>query len=96
MADNLLSYKDFCGSIEYSAADGCFFGKIVGSADLVTFEGENKESLKAAFCEAVEDYLALCEAEGKEPRKKREEPFSILASSEPRGEASWSNVAAAL
>jgi len=94
MTDNLLSYKDFYGSVEYSAADDCFFGKIVGSADLVTFESENAASLKTAFCEAVEDYLALCEAEGKEPRKNREEPFNVLASPEPHGEAAWSNIAA--
>jgi len=41
MNDNMLKYKDFYGSVEYSAADECFFGKIIGTADLVTFEGKS-------------------------------------------------------
>ena len=60
MTDNMLKYKDFYGSVEYSANDECFFGKIIGTADLVTFEGESVLMLKKAFNEAVEDYLALC------------------------------------
>ena len=69
MTDNMLKYKDFYGSVEYSAVDECFFGKIIGTADLVTFEGTSVNNLKKAFSEAVEDYLVLCKEAGKEPQK---------------------------
>ena len=87
MADNLLKYKDFYGSVEYSAADECFFGKIIGTADLVTFEGESVDSLKMAFAEAVEDYIVLCKEAGKEPQKSFKGTFNIRISPELHREA---------
>ncbi|MDR0441949.1 MAG: type II toxin-antitoxin system HicB family antitoxin [Treponema sp.] len=87
MTDNLLKYNDFYGSVEYSAADECFFGKIIGTADLVTFEGESVDNLKKAFAEAVEDYLVLCEEAGKEPQKSYKGSFNIRISPELHKEA---------
>ena len=60
MTNNMLKYRDFYGSVEYSAVDECFFGKIIGTTDLVTFEGSSVSILKKAFADAVEDYLILC------------------------------------
>ena len=82
MTDNMLKYKDFCGSVEYSAADECFFGKIIGTTDLVTFEGSSVNNLKKAFAEAVEDYLVLCKEAGKEPQKSYKGSFNIRISPE--------------
>lgn len=56
-----LEYKGYKGSIEYSKEDKCFFGKLQGmTRDLVTYEGNNIEELKADFEGAVDDYLTLC------------------------------------
>jgi len=82
MNDNMLKYKDFYGSVEYSAADECFFGKIIGTADLVTFEGKSVSNLKKAFIEAVKDYLVLCKEVGKEPQKSYKGSFNIRISPE--------------
>jgi len=82
MNDNMLKYNDFYGSVEYSAADECFFGKIIGTADLVTFEGKSVSNLKKAFIEAVEDYLVLCKEVGKEPQKSYKGSFYIRISPE--------------
>jgi len=82
MANNMLRYKDFFGSVEYSANDDCFFGKIIGTTDLVTFEGDSVESLKAAFQDAVEDYLILCQEVGKEPQKAYKGSFNVRISPE--------------
>ncbi len=87
MADNMLKYKDFYGSVEYSAADECFFGKIIGTTDLVTFEGESVTCLKSAFVEAVEDYLVLCEEAGKKPQKSYKGSFNVRISPELHKEA---------
>jgi predicted HicB family RNase H-like nuclease len=87
MTDNMLKYKDFYGSVEYSAADECFFGKIIGSTDLVTFEGKSVDNLKKAFTEAVEDYLVLCKEAGKEPQKSYKGSFNIRISPELHKEA---------
>lgn len=66
---NTLQYKGFLGSVEFSEADGVFFGKIEGINALVNFEGESVKELTDAFHEAVEDYLVFCEEEGIEPHK---------------------------
>ena len=59
-----------------------FFGKIIGTADLVTFEGESVVKLKKAFKEAVEDYLVLCREAGKEPQKTYRGSFNVRLSPE--------------
>ena len=82
MTDNMLKYKDFYGSVEYSANDECFFGKIIGTDDLITFEGESVVKLKKAFYEAVDDYLILCEEAGKEPQKAYKGSFNVRLSPE--------------
>ena len=87
MADNMIKYKDFYGSVEYSSTDECFFGKIIGTKDLVTFEGNSVDELKKAFSEAVEDYLILCEELGKEPQKLYKGSFNVRISPELHKEA---------
>jgi predicted HicB family RNase H-like nuclease len=77
MTDNMLNYKDFYGSVEYSNDDECFFGKILGITDLVTFEGDSVATLKNAFTEAVEDYIVLCGEAGKEPKKTYKGSFNV-------------------
>jgi len=37
--------QSFFGSVAYSVSDDCFFGKIIGTTDLVTFEGDSVECL---------------------------------------------------
>jgi len=66
---NTMTYKGYLGSVAYSDKDKVFFGKIEGINGLVNFEGESVKELTTAFHEAVDDYLAYCEAEGIEPEK---------------------------
>ena len=87
MTDNILKYKDFYGSVEYSANDECFFGKIIGTTDLVTFEGDSVAELKKAFYEAVEDYVILCRETGKDPQKIYKGSFNVRISPELHREA---------
>ena len=61
---NTMSYKGFIGTVSFSEKDGVFFGKIEGIDGLVNYEGESVKELTDAFHEAVEDYIAYCEAEG--------------------------------
>lgn len=77
---DVMLYKDFVGSIHYSTDDEVFFGKIEGIDDSISFEGSSVEELKHAFYEAVEDYLELCEMNGKEPQKIYKGSFNIRIS----------------
>jgi predicted HicB family RNase H-like nuclease len=55
--------------IEYSDEDGCFVGHVAGIRDVVGFHGESVAELRAAFVEAVDDYLATCLKAGLPPQK---------------------------
>ncbi len=47
----------------------CFIGHIAGIKDVVGFHAETATELKAAFEEAVDDYLETCDRLGKSPQK---------------------------
>ncbi|MFH1428614.1 MAG: type II toxin-antitoxin system HicB family antitoxin [Candidatus Margulisiibacteriota bacterium] len=72
-----IKHKDFIGSVHYNDNDKVFYGKILGIDDLVTFEGESVEELKAAFIDAVEDYLLLCKEVDKKPDKSYKGSFNV-------------------
>ncbi len=65
-------YKGYIGSLEYSVADECFHGRVLGIRDTVTFEATNAQELEKAFRDSLDDYLGMCADDGIEP----ERPFS--------------------
>jgi len=64
-----MTYKRYAARIEYSDEDGCFVGHIAGINDIVGFHGETVAKLRAAFKEAVDDYLETCEKLNRPPQK---------------------------
>lgn len=72
-----LSYKGFIGSVQFSADDDIFYGKIQGIDDLVSYEGTSVAELKKAFRDAVEDYMQLCKEAGKAPFKSCKGSFNV-------------------
>lgn len=77
---NTLKYKGYIGSVAYSEQDKVFFGKLEGIDALVNYEGESVAELTAAFHEAVDDYLALCEDIGQKPEKSYTGTFNVRIS----------------
>ena len=62
----LLKYKGYTGSVDYSEEDNCLYGKVLGmSKDMITYEGQDVNELRRDFEGAIDDYLALCKANGK-------------------------------
>jgi len=60
-----LQYKDFIGSVNLSANDHIYYGKIEGISDLVSFEGNSVQTLTLDFHQAVEDYIKDCKDLGR-------------------------------
>ena len=67
MMKNTLEYQGYIGSIEFSEEDKVFFGKVQGIRSLISYEGKTPNVLIDDFHNAVDDYLALCEANNEEP-----------------------------
>ncbi len=70
---NTIKYKGYTGTVEYSEEDNCLFGKVLGiPKSSLSYEGESVNDLINDFRNAIDDYLAECDARGIEPTK----PFS--------------------
>jgi len=74
---NILHYKDYLAVVCFSEADDCFYGRIEGIDDLVSFEGRSVAELKKAFHEAVEDYLEICAGACKDPQRSYKGSFNV-------------------
>ena len=73
---NAMEYKDYVGNVEFSEEDEVFFGKVIGIRSLISYEGATVRELIKDFHDAVDDYLALCEVEGREPEMAYKSSFN--------------------
>ena len=65
--NNVMEYKGYVGSVEFSEKDGVFYGKVQGIRSLISYEGTTASGLVSDFHEAVDDYLEACKEEGSSP-----------------------------
>lgn len=79
-----MNYKGYMGSIEVSEEDNCLFGKVLALPHdtMITYEGETVAELREDFHDAVDNYLAYCEAEGIEPRRSYSGMLNVRISPE--------------
>ena len=94
--NNILTYKGFIGSVNYSADDHVFFGKIEGINDLVTFEGTSVDALENAFHEMVNLHIDDCKQEGKPVEKSYKGSFNVRISQDLHKKASQAAIAKGL
>ncbi|NBB62816.1 type II toxin-antitoxin system HicB family antitoxin [Pseudomonas sp. ODNR1LW] len=64
---NMMNCIGYAAHIDYSDEHGLLVGHIVGIKDVVGFHGESLSELRAAFEEAVTDYLETCAKLGRAP-----------------------------
>ena len=80
--NNTMEYKGDIGGVEFSELDGCFFGKVMGIRALISCEGMKAKEPVVDFHAAVDDCLALCEAQGIAPEKACKGSFNVRVSPE--------------
>ena len=71
-----MEYKDYVGNVEFSEEDEVFFGKVIGIRSLISYEGSTVREVIKDFHDAVDDYLALCEVEGRESETAYKRSFN--------------------
>lgn len=74
---NMMEYKGYTGSVEYSDEDGIFFGKVQFIRALISYEGSNAEELRKDFHDGVNDYLAMCEEKNITPDQPFKGSFNV-------------------
>jgi len=66
---NTLQYRGQTARIEFDEDEGLLVGRLLGITDVVGFHAETVDGIRAAFKEAVDDYIETCERIGKVPQK---------------------------
>lgn len=79
---NMLAYKGYNGTVEYSQSDNILFGKVLGIKGLISYEGISIESLQQDFKDAIDDYLEMCAENNEEPQKPYKGSFNVRISPE--------------
>ena len=79
---NLLEYKGYYGTVEYSNADNVLHGKVLGIRSLLSYEGISLTSLRNDFEDVIDDYLETCSENGVEPEKPYKGKFNVRVSPE--------------
>lgn len=79
---DLISYKNYYGSVHFDAKEELFFGKIEFIRDLVNYEASDAKSLIKSFHEAVDSYLEDCRESCKSPDKPFKGSFNVRVDSE--------------
>lgn len=74
---SMMVHKGYMAKIDYSDEDELFIGRLAGINDVVGFHGSSVVELKAAFIEAVEDYLDTCKKLGRKPQKSYSGKFVV-------------------
>ena len=79
---DMMTYEGFAGSVHYSDEDRLFYGRVEFIRSLISYEGTDVDSLRQAFEESVDDYLAQCEQEGRAPEQPFKGSFNIRTGSD--------------
>lgn len=79
---NIIKYKQYVGTVEFSEEDELLYGKVLGIRSLITYEGSTAKELINDFHGAIDDYLASCDQENTVPEKPYRGTFNVRVSSE--------------
>lgn len=77
-----MKYKGYEAVIEYDEIDRLFFGRVINTRDVISFDGTTVEELQQSFEAVIDEYLEDCQREGKEPNKAFSGQFNLRISPE--------------
>jgi predicted HicB family RNase H-like nuclease len=77
-----MKYKGYEAVVEFDPEDRIFFGRVVGTRDVIAFDGQTVDELEASFQAVIDEYLADCERLEKSPDKPCSGRFNLRISPE--------------
>ncbi len=79
----MMEHKGYyAGQVTFDDDAGIFHGEVVGTHDVITFQGKSAAQLKKAFKDSVNEYLAFCSERGRKPEKAFSGRFVLRIGSE--------------
>lgn len=68
----MLNYKNYIANVKFDDEAEIFYGEVINTLDIITFQGKSVKEIKQAFKDSAEDYLEFCVQRNEVPDK----PFS--------------------
>ena len=62
----MMKYKGYHAEVTYDHEAAIFHGEVVGTRDVIFFEGTSVDQLNEEFHFSIDDYLAVCEERGRD------------------------------
>ena len=81
-------YKGYIGKVNYDEDNHIFFGEVINTRTVITFQGESVAELEAEFKASVDDYLEWCKEDGVAPEKPFSGKFNVRFTPELHRQAS--------
>ena len=63
----MIEYKGYIGTFEFDSEIDSFLGTVINTNDVITFYGASVKELREEMRKSVEEYLAFCREQGREP-----------------------------
>jgi predicted HicB family RNase H-like nuclease len=73
----VMTHDGYVASVELDEEAGLFHGEVINTRDVLTFQGRTPDELRAAFADTIADYVAWCQARGKEPERPYSGNFTV-------------------
>lgn len=64
-----MKYKGYKGAVTLDENANIFYGEVLNTRDVITFQGASLEECRQAFRGSVNEYLEFCRERGEEPDK---------------------------
>ncbi len=68
----MMEYCGYRAELSFDDEAGVFYGEVLNTRDVITFQGTSAAELRRAFSDSVDDYLQVCAERGRTPDR----PFS--------------------
>ena len=52
-----MKYKGYEGAVKFNEEADIFHGEVIGTRDVITFQGTSVKELQKAFRDSIDDYL---------------------------------------
>ena len=78
----MMEYKGYKATVEYDDSIRMLHGRVIGTRDVITFQGHSVEQLESAFADSIDDYLEFCKANGRIAERPASGNFMVRATPE--------------
>jgi len=74
---NTISYKGYIAELNLDTDDNIIVGRVINTADLISFHGASVEEAKNAYYNVLDTYLETCQKENINPSLPTSGKFSL-------------------